>query len=47
VGVIVHFTKTRWSLAGFGLGVLWVLALHAVNVGAVLAVTAVIEWLGV
>jgi hypothetical protein len=47
VGVIIHFTKTRWSLAGFGLGVLWAAALHAVNIGAVLAITAIIDWLGV
>jgi hypothetical protein len=46
VGVIVHFTKTRWSLAGFGLGVVWAALLYWVNVGAVVAVTAVIEWLG-
>jgi hypothetical protein len=46
VGIIVHFTKTRWSLAGFGLGVLWALVLYAVNVGAVVATTAVIDWLG-
>jgi hypothetical protein len=46
VGIIVHFTKTRWSLAGFGLGVFWAVALYASNVGAVLAITAVIEWLG-
>jgi len=46
VGVIVHFTKTRWSFAGFGLGVLWALVLYALNVGAVVAITAAIEWLG-
>jgi hypothetical protein len=46
VGIIVHFTKTRASLAGFGLGVVWAVVLYWLSVGAVVAVTAVIEWLG-
>jgi hypothetical protein len=46
VGIIVHFTKTRWSLAGFGLGVVWATVLYWVSVGAVVAITAAIEWLG-
>jgi hypothetical protein len=46
IGLIVHFTKTRWSLAGFGLGVLWAIALYAANVAAILAIPPVIDWLG-
>lgn len=46
VGLIVHFTKTRWSLGGLGLGVLWAVVLYALNVGAFVLTDVVIDWLG-
>jgi hypothetical protein len=46
VGLIVHFTKTRASLAGFGLGALWALAVFYVDVASTAVTAWVIDWLG-
>jgi hypothetical protein len=46
VALLVHFTKTRWSFAGFGIGSLWVAFLLAVDVGSMFLAAAVIDWLG-
>jgi hypothetical protein len=39
--LVIHFVKSRWSPAGWGLGLLWAALLFAANAGALLA----IEWL--
>jgi len=44
--VLVHFVKTRWSLAGAGLGMLWLGALVGADVGAQWGAEAAIDWLG-
>jgi hypothetical protein len=46
LGLIIHFTKTRWSLAGFGLGLLWAVALFGLYVSSIVLVTEAIDWLG-
>lgn len=44
--VFIHFVRSRWSLAGVGLGLLWAVLLVATDVGAQLAVEAAIQVLG-
>jgi hypothetical protein len=39
--LIIHFTKSRWSLGGAAWGLLWAALLFAANAGALVA----IEWL--
>ena len=46
VALLVHFTRTRASAIGFGLGLLWGLVLLVVDVGSMLLADAGIEWLG-
>jgi hypothetical protein len=43
--IVIHFVRSRWSLAGIGLGVLWAVLLVATDVGAQLAVEAAIAGL--
>jgi hypothetical protein len=46
VALVVHFVRSRWSLAGLGLGVLWALAFLG---GAILTPAlsvAAVDWLG-
>jgi hypothetical protein len=44
--LVVHFTRTRWSALGLGLGVLWAAILLGVDVGSMVLAEAVIGWLG-
>jgi hypothetical protein len=44
--LVVHFTKTRWSLVGVLLGALWAAILLGVDIGSILLAGAVIDWLG-
>jgi hypothetical protein len=44
--LLVHFTKTRWSLAGLGIGSLWVAVLLGVDFGSMILAGAIIDWLG-
>lgn len=39
--LLIHFVKSRWSLGGWGLGLLWASLLFAANAGVLLA----IDWL--
>jgi hypothetical protein len=43
--ILVHFARTRRPLPGILLGLAWLLALTAVDVGAQEAVLTVIDWL--
>ena len=44
--VLLHFVRTRRSALGLGLGLGWLLAVIAVEIGAQLATAAVVEWAG-
>jgi hypothetical protein len=44
--LLVHFVKSRWSPAGWGLGLLWSVLLFTATVGAAVAAEATIDWLG-
>jgi hypothetical protein len=44
--VLVHFARTRRTPAGAGLGLLWLIAVVAIDVGAQLGAAAAIDWLG-
>ena len=46
IGLIVHFTKTRWSPAGVWLGLLWAAAVYGLDVGSFELTGQVIGWLG-
>ena len=46
LALLVHFTRTRASAIGFGLGLLWGLFLLAVDIGAMVLAEAGIDWLG-
>jgi hypothetical protein len=43
--LLIHFGKSRWSAAGWGIGLLWAVLLFAAVVGAALAAEAAIDWL--
>jgi hypothetical protein len=36
--LLIHFVKSRWSLAGWGWGLLWAIVLFAVNAGVLVAI---------
>ncbi len=44
--LLIHFVRTRWSLGGVGLGLFWMFALLAADLGAQLFSASVIDWLG-
>jgi hypothetical protein len=44
--LVIYFTKTRWSLAGFGLGLLAAATLLELAGLSMSAVPTVIDWLG-
>ena len=44
--LVIHFVKSRWSLAGLGMGLLWAIALVSLDVGAQFGAAATIDWLG-
>ncbi len=44
--LVVHFTRTRMSALGIGLGVLAAALLLTVDIGSMILAGAVIEWLG-
>jgi hypothetical protein len=44
--LILHFTKSRWSLAGFGLGAFWAAVLFGADLGAQVVALTAIDWLG-
>lgn len=44
--VLIHFARTRRSVLGTFLGLAWVVAILAVDVGAQKAVASAIGWLG-
>jgi hypothetical protein len=44
--VLVHFVRTRRSLAGFGMGLLALGAIVALDVGAQLGAAQAVDWLG-
>jgi hypothetical protein len=46
VALLVHFVKSRWSLLGLGLGLLFAIAILALDVGAQIGAEAAIDWLG-
>jgi len=46
VALLVHFTRTRASALGLGLGVLWGAVLLAVDIGSMVLAGVAIDWLG-
>jgi hypothetical protein len=46
IGLVVHFTKTRWTPAGVWLGLLWAAVVYGLDVGSFLLTGQVIDWLG-
>jgi hypothetical protein len=45
--VLIHFARTRRTLAGTALGLFWVVVILFADAGAFLVVAAAIDWLGV
>lgn len=46
VALLVHFVRSRWSLGGLGLGVLWAIALLIGALVAPAVSAAAVDWLG-
>lgn len=46
VSVLVHFVKTRWSLAGVALGLRCLLALNLLDDCAQIGAAVTVDWLG-
>jgi hypothetical protein len=44
--LLIHFTKSRWSLGGLGLGAFWAAVLFGADLGAQIAALGAIDWLG-
>lgn len=44
--LLVHFVRTRWSPGGVGLGLFWMFALFAADLGAQILSAAAVDWLG-
>jgi hypothetical protein len=44
--VLVHFARTRRTLRGVGAGLIWVVAVVAVDACTQLGVAAAVDWLG-
>ena len=46
LGLVIHFTKTRWSLVGFALGLFWAAVVFGADLVAAGLAEGVIDWLG-
>jgi hypothetical protein len=44
--VLVHFSRTRRNVRGVALGLVWLVAVTAADVGAQFGATAAVDWLG-
>ncbi len=44
--VFIHFVRTRRGFAGVDLGLLWLAAVAALDIGAQLGTVAAVDWLG-
>jgi hypothetical protein len=44
--LLIHFSKSRWSLLGFVIGLGWAVALVGADVAVQLGAEAAIDWLG-